>query len=284
MVRPTLISWIRHPRMAAWFLLVAVAWIVVRIPFARVYFLASVAEFSPAFLLAPMAGWFAGPAGVAGIVAGTLMGDLILGQWGEMTIFRVLGYGLSAGYMMALSYPLQLPLTSDERLRIGVLLIPMCLTAAAWIAAGGALRRLYPFAYLLGLNTAQFLVFTALFTPALLHFASRHWFPHFGTWHRVLGLTDTLPTVPPRGRWMILAGAPAACAVGALLSGLLYGVWPIGRSWLGLHTGAWVTTPVLFFLSLQIAGIVLWIRKTASPSTPNDARFDRMYLPPLEKR
>ena len=284
MVLPSFISWIRHPRMVAWFLLIAVAWVAVRLPFANVFFLASVAEFFPGFVLAPMAGLYAGPAGVAGIAAGTLLGDLLLGHWGEMTTFRVLAYGLSALYMMALSHPGRWTTDRREFWRIGFLLVPICLTAAAWIAAGGALRRLYPFAYLLGLNAAQFLVFSALFAPAVWHVLARHWIPRFGTWQEVLGQADDGDPAPFAGRMLIWVGALMACVAGALFSGFVYGVWPIGSSGLGQHTGAWVTIPVCLSLMLQIIGVFLCGRRIRSRTAPEDTRFERMYLPPLEKR
>jgi hypothetical protein len=270
--------------MVVWFLFVAVAWTGVRLLFSPVYFLVSVAEFTPGFVLVPLAGLYAGPAGVAGIVAGTLLGDLLLGQWGGMTMFRVLAYGLGALYMMVLSDPALLAAGWRGRWAIGLRLIPVCLTAAAWIAVGGALQRLYPFAYLLGLNVAQFLVFCGLLAPAALHLLAGHWTPRFGTWHDVLKTAADDDGVPIQAELLIWIGAVAACGLGALLSGWIYGVWPVGRPWLGLHTGAWVTGPVLVSLAAQVAGAILCIRRTVREAGPHQGHFTRMYLPPIEKR
>lgn len=282
MIGPASISWVRHPRLVAWFLLVTVAWVAVRVPFAQAYFLTSVAEFSPGFVLAPLAGLYAGPAGVAGIVAGTLLGDLLLGEWGGMTGYRVLAYGLSGLYMMTLAGPLTLLVDQAGRRQMALRLVPACLTAAAWIAVGGALQRLYPFAYLMGLNLGQFLLFSGLFAPAVLHLLSCHWIPRYGTWQDILGQPEAPPSVI--GGRLIWGGGVAACGLGALFSGLIYDVWPVGRPWLGLHTGVWVTVPVLVCLGVQLLGIFVGGGTTRSAADPTDERFSRMYIPPLEKR
>ena len=284
MVWSSFIVWVRHPRMVAWFLFVAVAWMAVRLPFARVYFLAGVAEFTPGFVLVPLAGLYAGPAGVAGIVAGTLLGDLALGQWGVMTGYRVVAYGLGAVYMMVLSNPGWLTGGRDGALRIGLALVPVCLSAAAWIAVGGSLQRLYPFAYLLALNAAQFLVFAGLFAPAAVRLLAGDWVPRFGTWREVMGLSGDGADPSIRVEVLIWTGAVLACVLGAVLSGWVYGVWPIGRPWLGRHTGAWVTGPVLGSLALQLAGAVSALRYADRKPAPAGGQFTRLYLPPIEKR
>ena len=115
---------------------------------------------------------------------------------------------------------------------------------------GGSLQRLYPFAYLLGINAAQLLVFAALFAPAAWRLLAGHWAPRFGTWRDAMDLPAGGPVLTRRAETLIGSGALLACLLGAVLSGWIYGVWPIGTPWLGRHTGAWVTGPVLAALGL----------------------------------
>ena len=82
-----------------------------------------------------------------------------------------------------------------------------------------------------------------------------------------------------------LGMACISSGLGGLFSGWMYGVWPVGRPWLGLHTGVWVTGPVLVSLAAQIVGAMLCIRRTPREAGPRpEGRFTRTYLPPIEKR
>jgi len=288
------VTWWRYPRMVVWCLFVTLSWTLIRLPFAHVYFLPSVVEFLPGFVWVPLSGIYAGPAGVVGIFMGTLLGDVAMGMWDGMTGFRCLAFTLSSLYAMVLwpadrnhpsgsDRPPAFAWSGTSFLRFLLLGIPICLTASAWISLGGSLHRLYPFVYLVGLNSMNNLLFYVLIAPAAFWLLSVEWAPRYGSWREVMDVDAPYGHSSWGRNVFIWSGAIAACFLGFLFSAVVYDVWPSSTAWMGRHTGAWVTAPVILSLLAQILGLAI----------SNDDRTDRepqpinrvgaFYIPPIKK-
>jgi len=288
------VTWWRFPRMVVWCLFITLSWTLIRLPFARVYFLPSVAEFLPGFVLVPLAGIYAGPAGVTGILIGTLLGDALTMTWSGMTGFRCLAFTLGSLYAMVL-WPAG---TSDPSgadrppafawkctifLRFLLLGIPICLTVSAWISLGGSVQRLYPFAYLVGLNLMSNLLFYVLISPAAFWLLSVEWAPRYGNWREVMAVDSPYR----RSSWgrnvLIWSGGISACFLGFLFSAIVYDVWPTSTTWMGRHTGAWVTAPVILSLFAQILGLAISGGDISNEEPQPTNRVGAFYLPPIKK-
>lgn len=274
-----------HPRMAAWTVLTALVVAVVRLPFAGMQIIPFAVEFHPGFVLAPAAGVFGGPAGVAGVLLGSLLGDYLAGFWGPVTGWRaagqvfaalsahVLWWGGAAGKEERAAPPLR------DMLRFAWAGTPGAVAAAAWVALGADVAHLYPFdgvATPLLLNNLFFLV---LFAPAVIDFYLRHGLPAFGNWATVMGV-DTSLGGSRAGRILVWAGA-----LGAYLLGLVTGgAQPGGPAVLGTWSGWPAYLSVGMCLAVQGVGIVLALRpprsrpREASPSPRPHLR----YLRPME--
>ena len=288
-------TWWGHPRMVVWCLFVALSWTLLRVTFVTVYFLPSVAEFLPGFILVPASGIYAGPAGVWGIVAGTLLGDALIGDWGTMTWFRCLAFGLGSLYAMVLwpvdsgagawaASPAAGPGNRAGFIRFLLAGAPICLTAAAWLSIGGSLHRLYPFAYLLGWNGMTLLLFHLLFAPPVYRLVFVEWAPRYGYWREAMADELSSGEGVPVGEALIRWGSAVGCVLGILFSVMLYDVWPFSTTWLGRHAGAWVTGSVVGSLLIQVVGLALRRRTDPAPRPPRSAgRCRDYYLPPITR-
>ena len=278
-----------YPRMVAWFLFGTFLLILARCPFAATPVLTGLIEFRPSVVLIPMAGIYAGPAGILCVLVASPLGDGLVGLWGPLTPVRAVASGLAAWMAHRLwdSVGQAKDATqcfSWEWVRYVLVSLPSLMALGAWPALVGAMLRLYPFSYLLGLHLVLDVLFLLLLAPLVCTAAERWWQPAFGTWRSVMRNDGEMTGYSLFGDTLIWVGGLAACALGLLTSGLVYGTWPWDSYVLG-QTDGWVSwILVLVCLLLQVVGLM-----HATPQAPqsgeaaSSGRFERFYLPPVER-
>ena len=279
-----------HPRMAAWTLFTALAVALVRLPFAAMQVIPFTVEFHPGFVLTPAAGIFCGPAGVLGVLAGSLLGDLITGLWGPMTAYRAVGQVVAALSAHALwwagcgaSGEPAAGQVFRAAARFAAASLPGAFAAAAWYGVGADAAHWYPFPGVATPVLIGNLFFLLLFAPAVVDTYARHGYPAFGNWATVMGVEMDLG--PSRlGRVLTWSGG-----IGAYLLGLAAGGW-VGGSAPGAPAvlGTWSGWPVYLAAALgfvvHLAGIALVLRPEPKPSRAeaNPSRPDLRFLRPLD--
>lgn len=279
-----------HPRMAAWALLTTLVFALVRVPFARMQIIPFVAEFHPGFVLAPAAGVFGGPAGVLGVLAGSLLGDALLGLWGPMSGYRAAGQVFAALSAHALWWaaPRDAGETTEpmwrEALRFMAAGAPGAFSAAAFHGLGADTAHFYPFPAVAMTVLINNLLFLVLFAPAVIDVYRRHGFPAFGNWATVMDV-DVSVSRSAVGPVLIGSGGLAAYALGLLVGRWSGGHPASGPAVLGTWSGWPVHLVVWLCLGVQLVGIILALRPRRSPRVEPvlpASRPDLRYLRPLK--
>lgn len=219
----------------------------------------------PGVAAIPLAGIFAGPAGVWAAAAGTGLGDMLAGQWGVMSGWRITGAAFWALSAHALWDATLWP-ESDccahrprwgQSFRFLWSAWPGALAAAVWTALGADLNRLYPFPYILTILTLHHTGFAWMLGIAFYRMIARELMPHTGTWRALSGLKESDAPVSMFRASLLLCSMCGAATGGLIYARIAYRLNPFEIYVLGVHTGRGLLFAVLPFLLLAALGF-LW--------------------------
>ena len=259
----TLLTMWLSPRLIAWFALTTILGVLARLPFSHFQIIPPHLDFHPGVVFVPLFGVFFGPAGAWGSVAASLIGDRLIGLWGEFSIFRALGFflfSLSAQKMWDISFwfeagPVKPTLSWGHTARFILVSWPGCALAASWQGLGSELLRLYPFTYVASLLVLNNMLFCTLLGLPLYRLMTKLWAPRFGTWKEGLGV-DAGPASPSlRNVLFIAAGGVAALLTGFYISERVYHISPLQPFALGASSGILVPLVVTPMLIVNVTGL-----------------------------
>ncbi|HBA86180.1 MAG TPA: hypothetical protein DCZ95_19025 [Verrucomicrobia bacterium] len=259
-VQPLWLMW-THPRMIVFFLGVAALGLLARLPFAFVHILPSYISFQPEVVLVPVAAVLWGPAGIWGCVAAGLLGDRWFGLDLALSMYRGLGILFFGLNMQVLGHGVLGGDSTDFAAGLGRSLqfllaaLPGGVLAAAWMAIGSEILRIYPFSYVVSLLILNHTLFIILFGLPLLNLARWQIVRRFGTWQEVMSVEPGAYSRGVLSRTLMLAGGLGACAIGLYISHAVYRISLIQPFMLGSTSGRWVSWTVWPFLLLNIYGL-----------------------------
>jgi len=253
-----LFSWRKQPRLVTWFLFSAITFIVLQLPFMWIQIIPGHLRFNPGIALVPVVGIFFGPAGACGVFVGSLLSDVIMGQWGPLSFFRGFGvffFALGTQQLWDISFGHKKVSHTPNDSWVAVLKYifvawPGCFVDAAWRALGSELLRDYPFVYILSLVLLLNLLFCTLLGAPLYRLMAGKWTSCFGTW-RDYDKSKERKSGSIVTTFIVFSAGIVACLTGLFASHIFYNIGPFLPFILGTSTGWIVPVVVIPFLFLQ---------------------------------